>query len=191
MTQRISFQILLTVCLTLFFQNTVQAEEWKTLESNYFTFYYLNHEDLKKINKSIDFSDGSGNFLRFLGGSSKSKPALGKELAAKTDALCEKVQLILGMKKELKVKVRIYPDKDALQDAFFQTYKKETNLRSWYLFEYNTIYVNARDLFSGMFAHEVAHAVIDNFLVARPPRETAEILAQYVDKHLYEKAKTY
>ena len=33
-------------------------------------------------------------------------------------------------------------------------------------------------------AHEIAHAIIDHYLLIRPPRATAEILAHYVDEHL-------
>lgn len=171
--------------------NTVYAEEWGNLDTKYFTLYYLTHGDLEKFNKAIDFSDGSGGLFGFLSGSPKSEPELEQALAAKVDALCEKVQMILGMKKNFRVTVRIYPDKNALQNASYRIYKEKKDLRAWYIFEYNTIYINARDLYSSMFAHEVAHAVIDNFLATRPPRETAEILAQYVDKHLYESVKTY
>jgi len=42
-----------------------------------------------------------------------------------------------------------------------------------------------------MLAHEIAHAIIDNYLSVRPPRATAEILARYVGKHLNKKAKVY
>ena len=36
----------------------------------------------------------------------------------------------------------------------------------------------------GMLAHEMAHAIIDDFLQVRPPMASAEILARYVDAHL-------
>ena len=70
-------------------------------------------------------------------------------------------------------------------------YKKKREYRAWYIFEYNTIYLNVQDLHSEMFAHEMAHAIIDNYLAVRPPRATAEILARYVGKHLNKKAKVY
>jgi hypothetical protein len=35
-----------------------------------------------------------------------------------------------------------------------------------------------------MLAHEMAHCVIDHYLLIRPPMATAEILARYVDSHL-------
>jgi hypothetical protein len=37
-----------------------------------------------------------------------------------------------------------------------------------------------------MLAHEMAHSIIDHYLRVRPPHATAEILARYVDGHLFE-----
>ena len=41
-----------------------------------------------------------------------------------------------------------------------------------------------QDVHAGMLAHELAHAIIDHYLTVRPPAQTAEILARYVDSHL-------
>jgi len=57
-------------------------------------------------------------------------------------------------------------------------------VRAWYIYERNTIYLNVRDVNEGIVAHEMAHAIIDHYLLVRPPRATAEILARYVDEHL-------
>lgn len=48
----------------------------------------------------------------------------------------------------------------------------------------HTIYVSLDKLSAGVFAHEVAHAVINAFFSTPPPAQMQEILAQYVDKHL-------
>ena len=37
----------------------------------------------------------------------------------------------------------------------------------------------------GILAHEMAHAVIDHYFGVKPPKATAEILAQYVDAHIH------
>jgi len=42
-----------------------------------------------------------------------------------------------------------------------------------------------------MLAHEIAHAIVDNYLSVRPPRATAEILARYVGKHLNKRVKVH
>lgn len=171
---------------------TAGAEVWYTYSTKYLKLKYLSEEDLKKFNRQIDFDTGGSKFSGFFS-SSKESSAKGfkKQLTEKLNALIEKVQLILDMRKPVKVNINIYPDKDALHDAYYKIYKKKTDLRAWYIFEHNTIYVNVNDLYSGMLAHECAHAIVDNYMDVRPPRATAEILARYVDSHLNKKAKVY
>ena len=85
-----------------------------------------------------------------------------------------------------KVKINIYHDKEELRDAYQQIYNKTCRLRAWYIFEFNTIYLNVDDVHEGMLAHEIAHSIIDHYLTVRPPSATAEILARYVDGHLFD-----
>jgi hypothetical protein len=85
-----------------------------------------------------------------------------------------------------KVHIDIYQDKAQLHNAFYEMYNQETRLRAWYIFEKNTSYININDLHERMLAHEMAHAMIDNYLTVRPPTATTEILARYVDEHLFD-----
>jgi hypothetical protein len=85
-----------------------------------------------------------------------------------------------------KVTVNVYHNKKQLHAAYWRIYKKPCKLRAWYIYEYNTIYINVGDLHEGMLAHEMAHSIIDHYLTVRPPGATAEILARYVDSHLFE-----
>jgi hypothetical protein len=168
----------------------ISARQWYTFHTKYLKLRYQSVADLKKFDGRIDYSSQGSSFSSFIGGSS-SKKGFRKKMAAKLNALVEKVQLILDMRKPIKITVNIYPDKTALHDEYFQIYKTSKKLRAWYIFEYNTIYINAKDLSEGMLAHECAHAIVDHFLAVRPPRATAEILARYVDGHLTKKAKIY
>jgi Zn-dependent peptidase ImmA (M78 family) len=109
------------------------------------------------------------------------------KLKKKVDALYERVQEILDMRKRIKkVTINIFQNKKQLRAAYQEIYKKPCKLRCWYIYEYNAIYINANDLHEGMLAHEMAHSIIDHYLTVRPPRATAEILARYVDSHLFE-----
>ncbi|MCP4723044.1 MAG: hypothetical protein GY860_26625 [Desulfobacteraceae bacterium] len=171
---------------------SASAEQLYTLKTKYLTLKYENVQDLNTFNEKIDFSPDTSNFSSFSGTSqSSSGTGVEKKMVNKLDALVEKVQLILDMRKPINIIIRIYPDETALHTAYFNIFNTRKKLRAWYIFEYNTIYVNAQDLFSGMLAHEIAHAIVDHFLAVRPPRATAEILARYVDRHLDEKAKVY
>jgi hypothetical protein len=71
-----------------------------------------------------------------------------------------------------------------------QIFKRRGSARAWYVYEYNTIYINVRDVNEGMLAHELAHSIIDHYLSVRPPRASAEILATYVDKSLFDDVKS-
>ncbi len=181
--------VVISAGLVLTGYQPVSAVQWKTVKTKYLNLHYQSESDLKKFDKKIKAVKNTGSFSSY--SSSGSTGGLHGRIAKKIDTLVEKVQLILDMRKAIKINVRIYPDKSALREAYFKIYKKDKVLRAWYLFEYNTIYVNADDLFAGMLAHEIAHAIVDHFLDVRPPRATAEILARYVDGHLNEEAKTY
>lgn len=165
------------------------AVRWQTMKTKYLNLHYQSEGDLDTFDDKVEPVERLGSFSSFSSDSFYDGPR--GSLAKKVDTLVEKVQLILDMRKPIKINVRIYPDKEALKKAYFQVYKKNKSLRAWYIFEYNTIYLQVGDLFSGMLAHEVAHAIVDHYLDVRPPRATAEILARYVDAHLNKEAKIY
>ena len=191
MLKRVLCLVFIPVILLIFGQAIAVAGQWSTLKTKYLNVMYENERDLKTFHEKIDFSSDSGSFSSFFSANKSSGTGLEKKLTDKLDALIEKVQLILDMRKPINIIVRIYPDQTALHEAYFNIYKKKKELRAWYIFEYNTIYVNVQDLTAGMLAHESAHAIVDHFLAARPPRATAEILARYVDSHLDKEAKVY
>lgn len=124
--------------------------------------------------------------------SSQSAGDAKNDLIRKVDLLFEKVQLILDMRKAMgKVTVRVVSNGDQLNEIWGRIYKNGNNPRGWFIFDYNTVYLNARDVHEGMLAHELAHAIIDHYLTVRPPRATAEILAKYVDMNLFEEIKNH
>lgn len=186
---RFFVSILITLCLCIGGASPAVSAQWKTVKTKYLNLHYQNEAHLKKFDKQIKSVKNHSSFSSFSSANKSGKTH--SALTKKVDTLVEKVQLILDMRKPITVNVRIYPDKEALAQAYFKIYKKKKSLRAWYLFEYNTIYINAEDLFAGMLAHEIAHAVVDHYLDVRPPRATAEILARYVDGHLNDKAKVY
>jgi len=177
--------------LVLFCHGQAFAGQWKIIQTKHLNISYKDVNDLKKFYKEIDFSNSSEGFFSF-SSSSGNESGFEEKLASKMDALFEKVQLILDMRKPMKkVRLNLYPDKSSLNEAYFNIYKKKKELRAWYIYEYNTIFINVQDVFAGMLAHEMAHAIVDHYLTVKPPRATAEILARYVDTHLNEEPKTY
>ena len=161
-----------------------------SLETRYTVIRYQSVEDLKRFNRKIDYSPEQLGFMQMF--SRSSSKDLAGEITKKVDAVYERVQNILGMrKKNKKITINIYSSDKQLyavylkhKDTAFRNFSSSTRLRAWYIHSSKTISLNSADLHEGMLAHEMAHAVIDNYLLVRPPRATAEILAQYVDSHL-------
>jgi hypothetical protein len=170
---------------------TLDKTQWQKLETKYTIVKYQSLKDLKKFNRKVDYSPGKWSLQRLFSNSDSNN--LADDLSRKVDALYERVQEILDMRRQTKkVCVNIYSDKSQLVIAYkkvsnstFSAYSTLSQPRAWYLYERNTIYVNVNDLREGILAHEMAHSIIDHYLSVRPPRTSAEILARYVDSHLY------
>jgi len=176
--------------LILFLCGVVQGEAsisitTQILETKYTFIHYQSLKDLKKFDKKVDYSPEEWGIKRLFS-SSDSHDMIDK-LKKKVDALYERVQEILDMRKKMKkVTINIYYNKKQLHAAYQEIYKKPRKIRAWYIYEYNAIYISVDDLHEGMLAHEMAHSIIDHYLTVRPPAATAEILARYVDSHLFE-----
>lgn len=158
---------------------------WQDHETKYTVLRYQQFEDIRKFDSAIDFSPDEFT-IKGLFSVGNSDDPLGS-LDRKIDALYERVQEILDMRKKIrKVGINIYPTEKQFHSAYYQITWMKRTVRSWYLFEKNTIYIDVNDVHEGILAHEMAHAIIDNYLDVRPPRATAEILATYVDQHLFD-----
>jgi hypothetical protein len=141
--------------------------------------------DLDKFDRIVEYSPGQWVFPKIFGQSDPKDRR--QRIVRKVDALYERVQQILDMRKWYKkVNINIYGDREALHAAYYRLFKKPCRMRAWYVYEMNTIYINIDDVHEELLAHEMAHAIIDHNLLVRPPAATAEILAGYVHTHLYD-----
>lgn len=164
---------------------TLSDLPWKSLETKYTIIHYQSPEDLKKFDKKVKFDPRRWSLKRLL--STSESDDLINEINKKVDALYERVQEILDMHKKMnRVIIKIFYNREQLHDAYVSIYKTSCRFRAWYIYDQNTIYINVDDLHEGILAHELAHSIIDHYLSIRPPKTTAEILARYVDSHLYE-----
>jgi hypothetical protein len=191
----ILFLILWVACLALSSSDIVHAKalgdiQWQKLETKYTIIRYQSLKDLKKFNKKVDYSPKKWSLKRLFSNSATGN--LEDNLKRKVDGLYKRAQEILDMRKKAnKVLINIYPNKNQLHVVFRKTYKRTISPydtfsppRAWYVYESNTIHIHVNDLRAGMLAHEMAHSIIDHYLLVRPPKATAEILARYVDSHL-------
>jgi len=157
---------------------------WNKLETAYTVIYYQNRKDLKQFHRKVDFSPFRSSLKNFLADSPGGD--LPDMVKRKTDALYERVQEILGMRKRLpKINIKIFSDKNQFNLELQGQGGAKDSVRAWYRYETKTAHFSVRDVNEGILAHEMAHHVIDHYLTVRPPRASAEILARYVDEHLF------
>jgi hypothetical protein len=156
---------------------------WQEIETAHTVIHYQSLEDLKKFNAKLDYGPEQWSLDRRLSSSQLDSPV--EIVKEKVDALYERVQEILDMHRKIpRVTIKIYRGRPQLTEAYSRIYKDECHFRAWYIYEKNTVYTNVEDLKEGILAHELAHSIIDHYLLIRPPVQTAEILARYVDDHL-------
>ena len=160
--------------------------QWQRLETRHAIVHYQSMDDLRQFSKRIKYRVGNSGFKGLFSSSGSSE--LAHAVSRKVDALFERAQQILDMRKKMKkVNINIYPNKKQLREAFERIYRKPCHIRAWYEYSYHTIFIRVDDVHEGMLAHEMAHGIIDHYLKVRPPSATAEILARYVDSHLKRK----
>ncbi len=153
--------------------------KWQTANGQKAVIFYQDAEDLVDFNSMIKYPAHTVKQPNI-------SKAPARIVADKVDVIFERAQDILGMHGFVnQIKIRLYKDKGQLEKVYYDIYKAKSNVRAWYTHKELTVYIQLEDLHEGMLAHELAHAVIDHFLMVPPPIETAEILARYVDSKLH------
>jgi len=164
-------------------KETSSMEPWQRIESQHTFLQYKTLKDIEKFDNRIDYTPYKWGVKSLFSFISAKDPV--DSIKQKVDVLFDKVEQILGMYGHRdKVIINLYP-KSSFYEVRKRINSKNCRFRAWYIFEQNTIYINVGDVHEGILAHEIAHAIIDNYLSVRPPKNTSEILARYVDKNLY------
>jgi hypothetical protein len=171
---------------TLFFLAFLSAEalgKEHTYKSKLVTIQYNDEHLLQEFEDKIRPSSFSYALNTiFLGESGASKDA---SLGEFVDRLFKRVQQILDMPlPSLRVKVQLLKDQKDVSWTWASITGKPTKAPAFYWQKTNTIYLQPRELSTGILAHEMGHAVIDHYFVIRPPSKVAEMLCEYVDKEI-------
>lgn len=158
-------------------------EPWYNLETRSAIINYNSPDSLDKFNElalaEYDIAPTEEVYPDFFKSHSINR------IAAKVDGIYSQVQNLLGLQRQLpKVNITIYANRNQLNDAYLKLFGKKRNIRAWYVFMTNTIYINAEDAHAGVLAHEFAHSIIDGHLLVPASSATAEALAQYVERTL-------
>jgi hypothetical protein len=152
-------------------------EEWDFYESNCCTIRYLDAEHLNTFTMRI------GGF-RYTSRGLDDNPL---NVKTRVDEIMEKVRATLDMyPADFHISIQLYPDYQSIEAIFRQfTHTGQVPL-AFYANRTKSIYVNAGSITDGVLAHEMAHAVINFYFEVPPPAKMQEILAQYVDLHIWD-----
>lgn len=172
------FAFAAAVAVIVIFPRCSLAEgDFRQYETRYATVYYRTDKDFYGFSRNI----GS---LGIFGRSSENAVAKTKE---RIDAVVTRVEAILDMHpSDLHVAVYIYATQKELEElSRGMGIDSETPI-AFYSPSRKTIFVSVENITEGVFAHEFAHAVICFYFVTPPPARMQEILAQFVDRNLWQ-----
>lgn len=148
------------------------------LETRYATIVFNNEDDLFEFAKKLG---GSGSVV------SRSNPNIRGHVKENVDRIVFRVKVLLDMHPDgIKFIVNLHPTEKGLRDAYRGTGSMGDPPIAFYSHKSRTIHMGLPNATDRVFAHEVAHAIINFYFSVPPPPQVQEILAQYVDKHLWE-----
>lgn len=153
---------------------------WQRIDSRYCTIWLDPSLEAKQVNRRI-----STWLLRPQVKLDKSDPQE-TQLAAKCDTLFHRAQELLDMYPPgIHVTVKVARAREQITTIHAARYGYGTEAIAFYVVENNTIYAAMGDVSESVLAHEMAHCIIDHYFRARPPRKIEELLAMYVDEHVF------
>ncbi|MCM8787846.1 MAG: hypothetical protein NC935_07360 [Candidatus Omnitrophica bacterium] len=154
----------------------------KKIKSKHFTIYCAQDIEVTTLIQQLDI--GSSDKL-LAGKPMDEKNSSQAELADMLDTLFMRVCNILDMPLySFQGNIKICKDIAQLATIYYNLFNKELHAPSFYVFDFNTIYVSLENFKRQIVGHEIAHAIISRYFVVLPPIKVQEILAGYVEYQL-------
>lgn len=157
------------------------VESWPSFQSAYFTVYHEPDVNLKRVLNRLS----TRGIPQEKNPPSYAFGGLEAKVAYRLDRIFSRAKEILGATPAgVHINIRIFKNRKGLNDKYCLLSRRSDSCKSFYVYRYNTIYTSEQDITDSLIAHEMAHALIDNYFSTTPPEEMAEILATNVDLHL-------
>ena len=175
----------ISVCLfsggSCFSQEDTQEDGWLNFQSAYFTVYYKPEVNLKRVLGRLH----SRSLPSYSNLPTYTLTGIEAKVAYRLDLIFMRVRDILGMHPDkAEIKIKIYKNRRNITVELCYLNQADGVCKSFYIYRFNTIYASEQDMTDSVIAHEMAHAVVDNYFSTTPPEKMAEILATNVDLHL-------
>jgi hypothetical protein len=177
---------ILIILLFLHLPAQVLPQAWlaeEKITSRYTRVFYEDEGTLRLFNKRLKL----GSLTSILKKRSPGEISLERQVSEKIDIIIDRVKAILDMyPRNLRIDIKIMPDASLVQSIYKKRYYREVDFIAFYSPQERTIYISAEDARSNILAHEIAHAIIDQYFGVAAPVKIHEILAQYVDENFEE-----
>lgn len=149
------------------------------VKGHYASVAYETDEMLEDFNDRL-FMGRLRHLLR-----SKRALTIEDEVRNKIDLISVKVEQVLEMfPPNFNYSVQLCKDMDKIREMFLLLHKRNWKRPGFYSPVNNTVYLSVKNTNIQVVAHEVGHAVVENYFKVRPPVKIHELLAQYAEKHI-------
>ncbi|MEJ2201830.1 MAG: hypothetical protein P8X63_12580 [Desulfuromonadaceae bacterium] len=136
-------------------------------------------EELRQFNKRVSLGTFSFRFGK------QDRVTVEEEVKRKVNLTLARVQEILDMfPRELKFEIFLLPSEKEVQAIYLEQFAQEVSFIAFYSPKTNAAYFSVQDIDMGVFAHELAHVVINHYFDNAPPVKIHELLAQYVESQM-------
>ena len=155
----------------------------KMIEGEHFDIDYKNGVDLGVLAEKLKISDTDQQLTNLKIDNSSTE----KELASKIEILFNRAGDILDMHVySLKGHIKVFADSEQLEKFYHRLFKGSLPCTgfSFYLPEYDSIYISAFYFRREILGHEMGHAIMSRYFVVQPSIKIQEVLAGYVEYQL-------
>lgn len=157
--------------------------EDRKVDSQYFTIYYKPEVDMNDLLNKLNVSKAD----QMLSGQSVNFSSPEKQLVSMLDVLFNRACDVLDMHVySFKGNIKIFATQKELSAFYDSLYHSDLPCTgvSFYLYDFNSIYITAENFRREILGHEMGHAVISNYFVVQPSVKIQEVLAGYVEYQL-------
>lgn len=169
------------ICPVLLCVVLIQPALAVEVKSRYVTLQYSNKRLLREFNNKLIIGRKLTAMMR-----KKNVETVEDGVLAKVDVIAEKVQVVLDMfPDKIHFTLVLLSDDDDVAKKYTQKYGKHLANIAYYSLSEKTIYISVDDTNLRVLAHEIGHAVTDQYFnVKRPPYKMHELMAQFAEKHV-------